>query len=109
MMVERIDLESSCGTESLKSLGDTSLHGDLTGANPHTGIILLLVGLVSTLGVADLSLEIFNVLVDVVTDADQISPLQISIEVDLDDTMRDSLLELGITRARAAVEDKGDW
>ena len=73
---------------------------------PDTRVVLLLVGLVGTLGVADLRVEVLDILGDVVTDTTEVGPLQIRVEVDLDDAVRDGVLELGRGRARPAVEDE---
>lgn len=46
---------------------------------------LLLVGLVLAFGVSDLGLEIVNVVGDIISDARQVSPLQVGVHVHLDD------------------------
>jgi hypothetical protein len=46
---------------------------------------------------------------NIVTDTLKIGILQISIEIDLDDTIADSLLELLLGRTRSTVEDQEDW
>lgn len=48
---------------------------------------LLLVGLVPAFGVSNLGLEIVNVVGDIISDARQVSPLQVSVYVHLDDTI----------------------
>lgn len=71
---------------------------------PDTRVILLLVGLVRALGVADLRVEVLDVLGHVVADTAEVGPLEIGVEVDLDDAVRDGLLELRRRGAGAAVE-----
>lgn len=51
----------------MKALLDTSLHRLLALANPDSRVVLLLVGLIGALGVADLGLEVIDVLGDIVT------------------------------------------
>jgi hypothetical protein len=71
----------------------------------YSRVVLLLVGLVGALGIADLGLEVVDVLGDVVTvftsaeiapdytcrkvlpNADEVRPLQVRVDVDLDHTM----------------------
>lgn len=53
-------------------------------------------------------LEVLEVLRDVVADTGQVSPLQIGVKVDLDDTVADGLLEVLNGRAGATVEDEED-
>jgi hypothetical protein len=81
---------------------------DIWLGSTYSRVILLLVGLVSTLGVADLGLEVVDVLGDVVTilksaqesiypwespssgilpDAGEVRPLQVSVDIDLDHTV----------------------
>ena len=99
-------LERAGSVEVLEGLLNAGLHGLLTLANPDAGVVLLLVGLVGTLGVADLGLEVVDVVDDVVTDTGQVAPLEISVDVDLDDTVGDSLTVLLLGGAGTAVEDE---
>lgn len=101
-------LERAGGVEVLEGLLDAGLHGLLTLANPDAGVVLLLVGLVGALGVADLGLEVVDVVHDVITDTGEVAPLEISVDVDLDDTVGDGLTVLLLGRAGTAVEDKED-
>lgn len=101
-------LQLASSVEVLKGLLDTLAHGLLTLANPVAGIEELLVGLVSTIGVTDLLHEVVLVLEDEVTDTGQVGVLHVSVDVDLDDTVADGLLELGLGGAGATVEDKED-
>lgn len=105
----RGNLDGVLGVEDLQSLLDAGLHGLLTLTNPDAGVVVLLVGLVSAVRVADLRVEVLDLAGDVVTDTAQVGPLQVSVEVDLDDTVADGLLELGVAGAGATVEDEEDW
>jgi len=104
----RTHLKLTRSVEVLKGLLDTNAHGLLTLANPDAGVEELLVGLVSTLGVTDLLEEVVLLVEDEVTDTGQVSVLHVSVDVDLDDTVADGFLELGLGRARATVEDEED-
>jgi hypothetical protein len=104
----RQDLQLARGVEVLKGLLNTLAHGLLTLANPDAGVEELLVGLVGTLGVTDLGHEVVLVLEDEVTDTGQVGVLHVSVDVDLDDTVADGLLELGLGGAGATVEDEED-
>ena len=68
----------------------------------------LLVGLVSTVGVADLAAEVVLLANHVVADTLSVGVLEVSVEVDLADTVGDGLLEILDGRARATVEDEED-
>ena len=94
------------GVEVLKSNLGTLAHGLLTLTNPDTGIEVLLVGLVSTIGVTDSRLEVVLLVLDVVTDTGKVGVLHVSVDVDLDDTIADGLLVLCLRRARATMEDE---
>lgn len=52
--------------------------------------------------------EVVLVVEDEVTDTGQVGVLHVSVDVDLDDTVADGLLELLLGGARAAVEDEED-
>jgi hypothetical protein len=99
-------LQDASGLEVLEGLLDAGGHGLLRLADPDAGVVLLLVGLVGALGVADLGLQVVDVLGDVVTDTAQVGPLEVGVEVDLDDTEADGLLELLDGGAGTAVEDE---
>lgn len=72
-------LNGTSRQELLKSLLDTGSHGLLTLTNPDARIVLLLVGLVSTLGVTNLGAQVVNVVSDEVTDTGKVSPLEIRV------------------------------
>lgn len=132
-----LNLQNAGSIEVVKGLLDTRGHGLLRLAHPDARVVLLLIGLIRALGVADLGpamwvslensnnstplcdqvvewwkersryvLEVLDVLGDVVTDTTEVGPLQVSVDVDLDNAVPDGLLELGEGRAGAAVENK---
>lgn len=77
--------------EVLQRFGNTFAHCLLTFTNPDTRVIVLLVRLVFTLWVADLSLDVVVLVDDVVPDADQVGPLQVCVEIDLYDAVADGI------------------
>lgn len=104
----RQHLQLTSSVEVRKGLLDTHAHGLLTLANPDAGIEGLLVGLISTVGVTDLGHEVVLLVEDEVTDTGQVGELHVSVDVDLDDTVADGLLELLLGRAGTTVEDEED-
>jgi len=93
-------------SEIRAGLLDTGDHGLLGLTNPDTGIVVLLVGLVGTIGVADLTLEVGLLALVKVLDALPVSPLGIGINVHLDNTKVDSGLDIVLGRSRSSVEDE---
>mmetsp|Transcript_6736 Transcript_6736/g.16336 ORF Transcript_6736/g.16336 Transcript_6736/m.16336 type:complete len:410 (+) Transcript_6736:222-1451(+) len=86
-----------------------ALHGALLrGTKPHTGVIELLVGFFGALGVADLALKVVMVLGLKLADAVPCSPLDVSVDVHLDDTVLEGELNLVLLGARPTVEHKVD-
>jgi hypothetical protein len=71
-------------------------------------VVVLLVGLVVAVGVANLCLQVSGLALDVVPDTRKVCPLHVSVEVDLDDTVLDSLAEVVNGATRATVEDQED-
>ena len=69
---------------------------------------VLTYGLVSTVGVTNLGLEVVLVLQEVVSVALHIRPLAISVDVHLYNTVLDSGLDLFLGRSRSSVEDEVD-
>jgi len=69
---------------------------------------ILLVGLVSTIGVADLAGQVVLLADHVVTDTLGVGVLHVSVDVDLDDTVGDGVEELLLGGAGATVEDESD-
>lgn len=100
------NLKLTGSVEVLKGLLDTNRHGLLTLANPVAGIEELLVGLVSALGVTDLGEEVVLVLENEVPDTGEVGVLHVGVDVDLNDTVADGLLELGLGGAGTTVEDE---
>lgn len=100
------DLQLSSGVEVVKRNLDTLGHGLLALTYPDTGVVVLLVRLVFTIRVADLGLEVARLAAEVVAETVAVCPLQVSVKVDLDDTVRDGLAEVLDRAARATVEDK---
>ena len=103
-----IHLQLAGSVEVRKSLLGALGHGLLTLTDPDAGVEELLVGLVSTIGVTDGGHEVVLLVQDVVTDTGQVGVLHVSVDVDLDDTVADGLLVLGLGGARATVEDEED-
>lgn len=101
-------LQLAGSVEVLKSDLGTLGHGLLTLTNPDTGVEELLVGLVSTVGVTDHGLEVVLLALDEVPDTGQVGVLHVSVDVDLDDTVADSLLVLLLGGTGATVEDEED-
>jgi hypothetical protein len=103
-----LSLELAGSVEVLKGLLGALGHGLLTLTDPDTGVEVLLVGLVGAVGVTDLGEEVVLLVEDVVTDTGEVGPLHVSVDVDLDDTVADGLLELLLGGAGATVEDEED-
>lgn len=78
----------------------------LTLPNPDSGVVLLLVGLVGTIGVTNLSHEVVLLLEDEVTDTAKVSPLGVSVNVHLNNAVDNSLSDLILGRTGTTVEDK---
>mmetsp|Transcript_18783 Transcript_18783/g.45365 ORF Transcript_18783/g.45365 Transcript_18783/m.45365 type:complete len:251 (-) Transcript_18783:844-1596(-) len=74
----------------------------------QTYIVVLLVRLVFTLGVSNLALEIIMVLCLEVLDTLPVTPLRISIDVHLDDTVSQRSLDVRDVTATSTVEDERD-
>ena len=100
-LVEDVD-----AVKIVSGLDKTGGHCLLTRAKGHTGIVVLLVGLVICLGVADLSLEVVVVLGLVLADAVPVGPLSVGVDVHLDDTVTNGLLDLIDGGTGATVEDE---
>lgn len=92
------------------------LHGDFTSRNhalfcltdPDTRIVILLIGLVGTSGVSNLTLEVIVLFLFECTETIPIRPLSIRVNVHLDDTIRDCLGNLIISGTGTTVHDKED-
>lgn len=93
-------------SQVLASLLDSGRQGLLSLSDPDSGVVLLLVGLVGSLWVTDLRLEVVVLLLDEVSDTGQVGPLSVSVDVHLDDTVNDGFPDLILGRTRSTVEDK---
>ena len=69
---------------------------------------ILLVGLVSTIGVADLAGQVVVLGNHVLADTLGVGELHVGVDVDLDDSVGDGVLELLLGGAGTTVEDKSD-
>ena len=88
------------------SLDQTSGHGFFSGAEGGTRIVVLLVGLVISVRVSDLSLEVVVVFGFVSADSVPECPLGIGIDVHLDDSGFDGVLDVLDGGTRSTVEDE---
>ena len=100
------EVEDVDAVEVLGGLTKTNSHCLLASSERHTGIVVLLVRLIISIGVSDLSLEVVVVGGFVVTDSVPVGPLGISINVHLDDTGLDGILNIINRRSRSSVEDE---
>lgn len=96
------------GVEVVKGSVQALGHGLLALAYPDTGVKVLLVRLVLAVRVADSAHQVVLLVQDIVTHAAEVGILQVGVQVDLDDTVADGLLVLGLGGAGAAVEDEED-
>lgn len=96
------------GVEVLKRNLGALAHDLLTLTDPDTGVEVLLVGLVLTIGVTDGGQEVVLLVQDVVTDTGQVGVLHVSVDVDFDDTVADGLRVLLLGGAGTTVEDEED-
>lgn len=78
----------------------------LSLTNPDAWVVILLVWLVSTFGVADLGSEVGGFLLDKIADASKVGKLRVGINVHLNNTVADCGLDLLLRRARATMEDE---
>jgi hypothetical protein len=92
--------------EVLASLLGSGVQGLLSLSDPDSGVVLLLVGLVGALGVTDLGLEVVLLAEDEVSDTGEVSPLGVGVDVHLDNTVGDGLLDLLLGRTGSTVEDE---
>lgn len=99
-------VEDVVAVEVRGGLDEAGGHGLLSGAEGHAGIVVLLVGNVLALGVADLALEVIAVGGLVLTDSVPEGPLGVGVNVHLDDTVSNRLLDLVNGGAGSAVEDE---
>ena len=90
----------------LGSLAQTLSHGLFSGPKTHAGIVVLLVGDIISVGVSDLSLKVVVVLGFVLTDSVPVCPLGISVNVHLDNTGLNGVLDILDIGTRTSVEDE---
>lgn len=109
LFAKKNNLQLVGSVEVLESLLDTGGHGLLSLANPDTWVEELLVWLVLAVWVTDLLHDVVLLVQDVVPDAGEVGVLEISVQVDLDDTVGDGLLELLLGGSGSTVEDEEDW
>jgi len=89
---------------------DTSLpnplgQGLFTLSDPNSGIVVLLVGLVGSVGVTDLSHEVVLLGEDKVSDTGEVSELGVGVDIHLDNTVDDGCSDLLLGRTGSTVED----
>mmetsp|Transcript_86871 Transcript_86871/g.137786 ORF Transcript_86871/g.137786 Transcript_86871/m.137786 type:complete len:253 (+) Transcript_86871:76-834(+) len=93
-------------SEILEALLHAFHGGFLCGADAGAGVVVLLVGLVLAIRVANLRLQIVVVLGFKVTDTVPVGPLRVRVDVHLDDTIIDGFSDILDIRATATVEDE---
>merc|ERR1712137_682991 len=93
----------------LHGLHQAVCHGFFTSTESHAWVVVLLVGLLSTLWVANLGLEVVHVLLLVLVHAIPEGPLGVSVNVHLDHTCLDGILDVFSGGTRSTVEDEGHW
>mmetsp|Transcript_11188 Transcript_11188/g.16984 ORF Transcript_11188/g.16984 Transcript_11188/m.16984 type:complete len:213 (-) Transcript_11188:668-1306(-) len=99
---------SSLTSQLLHSETDTGNHALLGLTDPYTGIVELLVGLLISVGVSNLTLKVITVGSLELTKSVPVSPLGISINIHLDDSVLDGLSNLRIGGSGSSVHDKED-
>mmetsp|Transcript_22653 Transcript_22653/g.34847 ORF Transcript_22653/g.34847 Transcript_22653/m.34847 type:complete len:380 (-) Transcript_22653:167-1306(-) len=93
-------------TKLLHTLTDANNHCLLSLANPYTRIVELLVWLVGTVGVSDLSLQEIVVGSLELPQTIPVCPLSISINIHLNHSVRDGKLNLLISGSRSSVHNQ---
>ena len=99
-------VENVHAVQVLSGLDKTGSHLDFTFTEHHTGIVVLLVGLVISLGVSDLSLEVVVVLGFVLAHTIPEGPLSVGVDVHLDNTGLDGVSDVLNGGTRTTVEDE---
>lgn len=72
-------------------------------------VVVLLVWLVGTVWVTNLGVDVLLLVDHVVADTLGVSVLKVSVEVDLDNTVRDGVLVLLLGRTGTSVKDEENW
>jgi len=85
---------------------DTLGEGLLALTDPDTWVVPLLVGLIETIGVTDLCLDVRLLVLHEVPDTNEVRELGVSIDVHLYDAALDGSLDFVLLRARSTVEHK---
>jgi len=88
---------------------DTLNESLLSFADPYARVVILLVGLVRSFGIADLGLNVVALLLNKVPNAGEVCPLCVSVDIHLDHTVIDGSLDFMFFRARSAVEHEVQW
>jgi len=99
-------LESIDILEVLASLLDSFGHRLLPLTNPDTRVVVLLVGLIFALRIANLRFQVALLLLEVVPHADEISKLGVGVNIHLDNTVVDGGVDFLLSRAGSTMEDK---
>ena len=97
------------GVEVLQTLFDSLCHCLLPLSNPHSWVEILLVRLVVALRVSDRLHQVVLLLKNVISNTGQVRVLQIRVQVDLDNTVSNSVSVFILARARTAMEDQEYW
>jgi len=99
-------LESIDILEVLASLLDSFGHRLLPLTNPDTRVVVLLVGLIFALRIANLRFQVTLLLLEVVPHADEIGKLGVGVNIHLDNTVVDGGVDFLLSRAGSTMEDK---
>merc|ERR1719343_856681 len=99
-------VENIGAPEILSCLTQTGSHGFFSSTKGNTRIVHLLVRLISSLGVSDLSLEVIVIFSFESSNSVPECPLSIGINVHLDNSGLDGVLDIFDRRSRSSVEDK---
>mmetsp|Transcript_24332 Transcript_24332/g.75114 ORF Transcript_24332/g.75114 Transcript_24332/m.75114 type:complete len:425 (-) Transcript_24332:155-1429(-) len=103
-----LGLEDVDALEVFHGLSEALDGGFFGGAEGHAGVVVLFVGFVGAVGVADLLLEVVVVLGLVLADAVPEGPLGVGVDVHLDGARFDGVADFFLRGAGAAVEDEVD-
>jgi hypothetical protein len=99
-------LQLAGAVEVIKRLRNTCRHSLLAFTDPNTGVEVLLVRSVLPFWVANRRLEVVLLLQDVISNADQVRELKVSVDVDLDNPVANGGLVLFLCRAGSTVENE---
>jgi hypothetical protein len=104
-----IVLQLVCGVEVLQALFDSLCHRLLSFSNPDSRVEILLIWLVLTFRISDLLHQVVLLVQNVISNTGQVRILQIRVQVNLDNTVSNSVGVFLLGRARTAVEDEEYW